>query len=70
MWISFFQDDAKLPKVAIAISIPKATPFLEEFFDSIVALEYPKEKLSVFIYNNVSFKLNLTEKNSIAPQFK
>lgn len=44
-----------LPKVTIAISIPLATPFLEEFFDSILALEYPKEKLNVFIYNNVLY---------------
>lgn len=31
----------------------KPSAFLEEFFDSILALEYPREKLSIFIYNNV-----------------
>lgn len=28
---------------------------MEEFFDSILALEYPKEKLNLFIYNNVEY---------------
>lgn len=28
---------------------------MEEFFDSILALEYPREKLNVFIYNNVPY---------------
>lgn len=49
-----FQEKENWPKVTIAVAIAKATPFLEEFFDSIHALEYPKEKLSLFIYNNVS----------------
>lgn len=43
-----------LPKVTLAINIPKAVPFLEEFFQKILALEYPKDKLSLFIYNDVS----------------
>lgn len=43
-----------MPKVTIGIFIIKPTPFLEEFFDSILALEYPREKLSIFIYNAVS----------------
>lgn len=42
-----------MPNVTIAIFIPKATPFMEEYFDSILAIDYPKDKLSVFIYNNV-----------------
>lgn len=43
-----------MPKVTIGIFIIKPTPFLEEFFDSILALEYPREKLGIFIYNAVS----------------
>ena len=35
--------------------IPQAMPFLEEFFDSIYALDYPKEKLNLFIYNNILY---------------
>lgn len=53
-----------MPKVTIAVAIPKATPFLEEFFDSIVALEYPRQKLSIFIYNGVSFDMKNTATNS------
>lgn len=59
----FFQDSENMPKVAIAVAIPKATPFLEEFFDSIVALEYPRQKLSIFIYNSVSFEIKNTATN-------
>lgn len=43
-----------LPTVTVALFITKATPFLEEFFDSIRSLEYPKQKLTIFVYNNVS----------------
>lgn len=51
--INFENVDA-LPTVTVALFITKPTPFLEEYFDSIRSLEYPKQKLSVFVYNNVS----------------
>lgn len=50
-----------MPKVTIAVVIPEASPFLEEFFDSILALEYPKEKLNLFIYNNVEYHHEVVE---------
>lgn len=46
--------EESLPKVSIAIIIPKAMPFLEEYLQKILALDYPKEKLSLFVYNDVS----------------
>lgn len=48
-------EETALPTVAIAVFVEKPMPFLEEFFESILALEYPKSKLSLFIHNNVSF---------------
>lgn len=49
------QESENLPKVTIAISIVKPTPFIEEFFDSILALDYPQNKISIFIFNSVGF---------------
>ncbi|KAK7792169.1 hypothetical protein R5R35_005128 [Gryllus longicercus] len=43
------------PKVLIAIFIEQPTPFLEEFFQKVLNLEYPKNKLHLFIHNNVKF---------------
>lgn len=50
-----------MPKITIAVIIPEATPFLEEYFDSIYALEYPKNKLNLFIYNNVPYHDQLVQ---------
>lgn len=47
-------DEADLPVVALGLFIPKPTPFLREYFESILALDYPRNKLHVFLYNNVS----------------
>ena len=39
----------------VAIFIQKPTPFIEEFFDKIANLEYDKEKIALFIHNNVEY---------------
>lgn len=44
----------KMPLVYIALFIELNTPFLEEGLQKIQALEYPKEKIHLFIHNNVS----------------
>lgn len=44
----------QLPTVTLGLFIVKPTPFLEEFFESIRSLDYSTEKISIFIYNNVS----------------
>lgn len=44
-----------LPRILLAIYIPKETPFLEEFFQKIYQQSYPKSKLNLFIYNNVNY---------------
>lgn len=46
-------NEEELPTITIAIFIEKATPFLEEFFDSILAIDYPKKRINVFLHNAV-----------------
>ncbi|XP_019873641.2 procollagen-lysine,2-oxoglutarate 5-dioxygenase isoform X2 [Aethina tumida] len=51
--------DEKLPVVLIGIFIETNTPFLEEFFDKVYNLEYPKNKLHLFIHNSMDYHANL-----------
>jgi len=39
----------------MALFVEKAVPFLEEYFDLIVAIDYPKNKLDLFIHNAVEY---------------
>lgn len=50
------EDVDAMPIVTVGLFIVKPTPFLEEYFDSIRALEYPKHRMNIFVYNNVSLK--------------
>uniref|UniRef100_A0A8C5PC27 procollagen-lysine 5-dioxygenase n=1 Tax=Leptobrachium leishanense TaxID=445787 RepID=A0A8C5PC27_9ANUR len=40
------------PRVTVGIFIEQQTPFLPEFFNRLLALDYPKENLFLFIHNN------------------
>ncbi|MEQ2304802.1 Procollagen-lysine,2-oxoglutarate 5-dioxygenase 2 [Ameca splendens] len=42
------------PDVLVAVFIEQPTPFLPEFFQRLVTLDYPKDKLKLFVHNNVS----------------
>jgi hypothetical protein len=50
------------PDVTIGIFIETATPFLREFFEKISDLNYPKNKLTVLIHNNVKYHNSQVEK--------
>lgn len=39
----------------MALFIEKPVPFLEEFFDLILALDYPKNKLDLFVHNAIEY---------------
>jgi procollagen-lysine,2-oxoglutarate 5-dioxygenase, invertebrate len=41
--------------VVVGMFIEQATPFLEEYLDKIVAQDYPKSSLHLFIHNKVRF---------------
>ena len=49
------------PVILIAIFIEKPTPFLEEFFEKIYNQTYPKQKLHLFIHNNVAYHKEIVE---------
>jgi len=41
------------PTVLVAVFIEQPTPFLEEFLDKIYHIDYPKQKLHLFVHNSV-----------------
>lgn len=43
-----------MPEVLVAVHIDHATPFMEDFFDRLSNLTYPKNKMDIFIYYAVS----------------
>ncbi|XP_020670889.3 procollagen-lysine,2-oxoglutarate 5-dioxygenase 2 isoform X1 [Pogona vitticeps] len=43
---------SETPRVTIGVFIEQPTPFLNKFLDRLLTLDYPKEKLSLFIHNN------------------
>lgn len=48
------KEDA-LPVVMVSVFIEQATPFLEEFLKQIYEIDYPKEKIHLFLHNTVEF---------------
>lgn len=50
--------ESQLPSVVVAIFIHEPTPFLEEFFQKIDKLDYPKSRIFLFVHNKVSSILN------------
>ncbi|XP_043193346.1 multifunctional procollagen lysine hydroxylase and glycosyltransferase LH3-like [Amphibalanus amphitrite] len=43
------------PRVLLAVFIDQPTPFLEEFFNNIWKLNYPKSKIDLLVYNAAPF---------------
>ncbi|CAJ0957643.1 unnamed protein product, partial [Mesorhabditis belari] len=50
-------DPSAFPLVTLAIFVPRPIPFLEEFLEAILKLDYPKDRLALFIYNNQRFSI-------------
>ncbi|MGH0189121.1 UNVERIFIED_CONTAM: hypothetical protein FKN15_033523 [Acipenser sinensis] len=46
--------DEDLPQVWIGVFIEQPTPFFPEFLERLVTMDYPSDKISLFIHNNVS----------------
>ena len=42
-----------LPQVLLAYFVTSETPFLEEALQKIAKLEYPKEKIDLYVHNEV-----------------
>lgn len=49
--INFFKKLKDYPYVVIGVFIHHSTPFLEEFFEDLSNLKYPKDKISILIHN-------------------
>lgn len=45
--------------VLIALFVEFPTPFLEEFFDKILTINYPKEKVHLFVHNKIEYHADL-----------
>ncbi|XP_053954826.1 procollagen-lysine,2-oxoglutarate 5-dioxygenase [Anastrepha ludens] len=48
-------DESKLPIISMALIITQAVPFFDMFLEKIENLNYPKDKLHLFIYSNQKF---------------
>lgn len=47
--------ESEYPLVMIGIFIQQPTPFVTVFFERLLKLQYPKNRLKLFIYNRVTF---------------
>lgn len=42
------------PVVVIAVQVTVPTPFIREFFEKLLQLDYPRNKIHFLVYNAVS----------------
>uniref|UniRef100_A0A915DG63 procollagen-lysine 5-dioxygenase n=1 Tax=Ditylenchus dipsaci TaxID=166011 RepID=A0A915DG63_9BILA len=54
--------DESVATIGIAIFIAKPTPYVEEFLQTIQQLEYSKDHVHVFIYNNQAYNKEMIKK--------
>lgn len=54
----FVQQESEYPLVVIGIFIQQPTPFVTMFFERLLKLQYPKNRLKLFIYNQVTRTFN------------
>ncbi|XP_023948585.1 procollagen-lysine,2-oxoglutarate 5-dioxygenase isoform X1 [Bicyclus anynana] len=48
-------NDDELPTVMLAVFIEQTTPFMEEFLQQLLDIDYPKKKLHLYLHNNVEY---------------
>ncbi|XP_077301869.1 procollagen lysyl hydroxylase [Arctopsyche grandis] len=67
-------DMHNVPTVVVAVFVEQATPFIEEFFLRISSIDYPKDKIHLFVRNNVPYHKShikkFTESSSEYASFK
>ena len=49
------EDLVETPRVVLAVFVEQPTPFIEEFFQKLLALDYPKSSIDLFIHNGASY---------------
>ena len=50
-----FDELLEIPQVILGVFIEQATPFIEEFFDKLLGLDYPKVNIDLLIHNAVEY---------------
>ncbi|KAL7675331.1 hypothetical protein ACOME3_001594 [Neoechinorhynchus agilis] len=50
--LDLFED---LPLVSIGVFVEQPTPFLNEFFEKLTNIDYPKDKIYLFVHNAIDF---------------
>lgn len=53
---SYFQKE-EYPKILMGFFVEKPTPFIPEFLNRMMQLEYPKKRIDLFIHNTVSIEI-------------
>ncbi|XP_055696089.1 procollagen-lysine,2-oxoglutarate 5-dioxygenase isoform X1 [Lutzomyia longipalpis] len=48
-------NEKELPVVSMAVFIEKAMPFFREFLEHLENIDYPKNKIDIFLHNNVKY---------------
>lgn len=43
------------PRVLLAVFVEQPTPFLPRFLQRLLLLDYPPDRISLFLHNNVSY---------------
>ncbi|CAF3598495.1 unnamed protein product [Adineta steineri] len=59
--VTQIDDLTKWPIVYIALFIEYPTPFLREYFEKIMKITYPKQRMGVLVHNHVEYHKNITE---------
>ena len=49
------EDLVETPQIVLAVFVEQPTPFIEEFFQKLLALDYPKSSIDLFIHNGASY---------------
>ena len=57
-----YLQEEDFPTVLIGLFIEQPTPFLKSFFEKVVELDYPKQKIDLLIHNSVSSRILKTKK--------
>ena len=58
MMLVVSHQESEYPLVVIGIFIQQPTPFVTVFFERLLKLQYPKNRLKLFIYNQVTSALH------------
>ena len=59
------EDKEAWPAVLVAVSVPSPSPFLAEMLERVSSLDYPLSHLSLFIHNQVSITVTVSQWNAL-----